>query len=110
MHFINMGLHCRNVKHYFIIYNYFYKTVVIPTGEVYNTAMGSNLNTSEAAKWLGLKESTLRDWRCDDKGPVFIEISPRCIRYAMEDLIKWRNDRRHVPSVRAVMEDRFGAL
>jgi predicted DNA-binding transcriptional regulator AlpA len=61
--------------------------------------MGTHLNTAQAAEWLGLEESTLRDWRSDRKGPPYIKISARCIRYAMEDLVKWRNDRRHVPSV-----------
>jgi hypothetical protein len=67
--------------------------------------MENHLNTVQAAEWLGLEESTLRDWRCDQKGPPYIEISPRCIRYALEDLIQWRNDRRHVPSVQAVVEE-----
>ena len=72
--------------------------------------MGIHLNTGQAADWLGVKESTLVDWRVDRKGPPWIEISPRCIRYAMEDLIKWRNERRHIPSMRAVLEDVHGSL
>jgi hypothetical protein len=64
---------------------------------VYKAVMETHLDTVAAAKWLGLKESTLRDWRSDQKGLPYIEISPRCIRYALEDLVKWRNERRHVP-------------
>lgn len=67
--------------------------------------MKAHLTSREAAEWLGLKESTLRDWRCDQTGPTWVEISPRNIRYALEDLIQWRNDRRHVPTVRAALED-----
>jgi hypothetical protein len=67
--------------------------------------MENHMNTVQAAEWLGLKEITLREWRSDEKGPPYIEISARCIRYAMEDLIQWRDDRRHVPSVRAAVED-----
>jgi Helix-turn-helix domain len=66
--------------------------------------MESNLNTAEAAKWLGLSARTLQDWRQEEIGPNYIEISPRCIRYAMEDLIKWRDERRRIPSVRAIAE------
>jgi hypothetical protein len=67
--------------------------------------MGTHLNTAEAAKWLGVKESTLRDWRCGQVGPAYIEISSRCVRYAMEDLIKWRDERRRIPSVQGSVED-----
>ena len=59
--------------------------------------METHLNTVEAANWLKLEESTLRDWRSDAKGPPYIEISSRCIRYALEDLVKWRNERRLIP-------------
>lgn len=72
--------------------------------------MGMHLTSIEAADWLGLKEVTLREWRSKEKGPPFVEISPRCIRYALEDLIQWRNDRRHVPSVRAAMEESRGSI
>jgi hypothetical protein len=67
--------------------------------------MGNHLNTAEAAEWLGLSERTLEDWRADEVGPVYVKISPRCIRYAMEDLIKWRDERRHVPSIQAAVEE-----
>jgi hypothetical protein len=66
---------------------------------VYKSGMKAHLDTFAAAEWLGLKEATLRDWRCAQKGPPYIEISSRCIRYALEDLVKWRNERRHTPSV-----------
>jgi predicted DNA-binding transcriptional regulator AlpA len=67
-------------------------------------AMKELLSTIEAAEWLGMKESTLRDWRSDEIGPPYIVISPRCIRYSLEDLIRWRNDRRRVPFVQAAVE------
>lgn len=67
--------------------------------------MKAHLDTKEAAEWLGMKASTLRDWRTDEIGPPWVVISSRHVLYALEDLIQWRNDRRHVPSVRAVVED-----
>lgn len=66
--------------------------------------MEALLNTADAAKWLGLSERTLQDWRSEEVGPSYIEISSRCIRYDMEDLIKWRDERRRIPSVRAIAE------
>jgi Helix-turn-helix domain len=56
------------------------------------------LSTVEAAEWLGLKEITLREWRSDRKGPPYIEISARCIRYALKDLEKYVAERRVIPS------------
>ena len=67
--------------------------------------METHLNTVQAAEWLGLKEITLRMWRSNEKGPPYIEISAGCIRYAMEDLIKWRNERRRIPSVQEAVEE-----
>lgn len=67
--------------------------------------MEAHLNTAEAAKWLGLSERTLQGWRCEEIGPPYIEMSPRRILYAMEDLIKWRDERRRIPSVRSAVED-----
>lgn len=78
--------------------------LVFYDAHVYKVAMGSNFNTAEAAQWLGIEKRTLEDWRSNEIGPPYVVYSPRCIRYSMEDLIKWRNERRHVPSVRAAME------
>ena len=72
--------------------------------------MSTHLNTQQAAEWLGVKPTLLRDWRAQQKGPSYIEVSRKCIRYALEDLIEWRNQRRHVPSVRAGMEDLRGSI
>jgi hypothetical protein len=60
--------------------------------------MGVHLTTAEAANWLGIEKRTLEDWRSNEIGPPYVVYSPRCIRYSMEDLIKWRNERRHVHS------------
>lgn len=79
-------------------------------GGLITLLMGTHLTSIEAAEWLGLKEITLREWRSDQKGPPYIAISARCVRYALDDLIQWRNDRRHVPSVRAAMEESRGSI
>lgn len=71
--------------------------------------MSAHLNTEQAAEWLGMKANTLKEWRSDEKGPRFVRVSARCIRYPMEYLIQWRNDRVHVPSVRAA-EEHHGSL
>jgi hypothetical protein len=57
------------------------------------------IGTREAAKFLGLKESTLRGWRCAGIGPVFYTISPQRVMYDLADLEQFKSERRCVPSV-----------
>ena len=47
------------------------------------------LNTDSAADLLGLSKSTLEHWRMVRKGPPFVRVGPRCIRYRRADLDAW---------------------
>ena len=47
------------------------------------------LTTKEAAGSLGLAEHTLRMWRYECRGPAFIRLSARAVRYRREDLDAW---------------------
>jgi predicted DNA-binding transcriptional regulator AlpA len=58
------------------------------------------LNTAEAAEMLGIRPSTLRGWKSRRIGPPFIQLSPRCVRYAESDIREYANERRVVPCVR----------
>ncbi|HEY1856955.1 helix-turn-helix transcriptional regulator [Acidocella sp.] len=44
------------------------------------------LGPKEAAAYLGATEKALENWRGTGAGPAFIRLSPRCVRYALEDL------------------------
>jgi hypothetical protein len=59
------------------------------------------VSTADAASMMGVEPSTLRDWRCSRKGPAFIVISPRKVVYAVEDIQRYVDERRQVPSVQA---------
>ncbi len=50
---------------------------------------GEFLNTKEAAEALGLSPITLRKWRCLGKGPGYLRLNPRLIRYRRADLEAW---------------------
>lgn len=50
------------------------------------------LTTEEAAKYLGLKRSTLEAWRCRGGGPKFIRLG-RAVRYRSGDLEAWIESR-----------------
>lgn len=51
------------------------------------------LNEKLASEFMGFSVNTLRNWRVTGKGPCFIKISRRAIRYRRRDLISWANDR-----------------
>ena len=47
------------------------------------------LNEEQAAKVLNVAQRTLQAWRFQGKGPAFVRISSRCIRYRRPDLEAW---------------------
>lgn len=51
------------------------------------------LDTKQAAEVLGMKPSALENWRWTGKGPRFVKLSARAIRYRREDLEEFIADR-----------------
>lgn len=51
--------------------------------------MSDLLTSNQAARLLGLSKSTLEHWRTVRKGPPFVRVGPRCIRYRRADLDAW---------------------
>lgn len=48
------------------------------------------------AEHLGLKETTLRDWRWFKRGPKYLKIGSK-VRYRMSDVEAWLESREVVP-------------
>jgi predicted DNA-binding transcriptional regulator AlpA len=48
------------------------------------------LNTADAARFLGISVSTLERLRASGDGPRFAKYGPRTIRYKTSDLCAWR--------------------
>jgi predicted DNA-binding transcriptional regulator AlpA len=44
------------------------------------------LTPRQAAEFLGLPESTLAQWRSQRKGPLYVELESRLVRYRSSDL------------------------
>ena len=44
------------------------------------------LNEHEAAEWLGLDVTTLRDWRFRRIGPVYVKYLNKAVRYPLAEL------------------------
>ncbi len=47
------------------------------------------LRTKEAAALLGLKPKTLQNWRLEGRGPVWLSLGSRIIRYAPDAIAAW---------------------
>ena len=52
----------------------------------------SMLDTTEAARYTGLKKSTLDQWRSRGEGPKFVKLG-RAVRYRRADLDEWIDSR-----------------
>ncbi len=42
-----------------------------------------------AADFFDVTKRAMQNWRCSGKGPKFVRISSRCIRYRKRDLCEW---------------------
>jgi predicted DNA-binding transcriptional regulator AlpA len=51
------------------------------------------LTTKQLAAWLGVSTTTLEIWRCEGKGPPFVRITPRMVRYRRGDVLQWLAER-----------------
>ena len=65
--------------------------------------MLNNLNLSavdekRAAKFLGVAVQTLRNWRHQRRGPIYIKMG-RSVRYQIEDLVGYLKKKRVDPEV-----------
>ena len=47
------------------------------------------LRPSQVAQLLGLRPSALDAWRHRGRGPRFVRVSARCVRYRRRDLVSW---------------------
>ena len=54
------------------------------------------LNDKQAARYIGFKAQTLRNWRHARKGPKYIKQS-RSVRYSVRDLDEWMEGRKISP-------------
>lgn len=50
------------------------------------------LNDREAAAWLSLAVGTLRNWRATKRGPAYVKLGPRAVRYAESALARFVAD------------------
>ena len=53
------------------------------------------LTTKQVAAWLGLSATTLEIWRTEGRGPPFVRLSPRMVRYRRSDVQAWLTERTH---------------
>jgi predicted DNA-binding transcriptional regulator AlpA len=69
-----------------------------------STTSNNLLTDKQVAPLLGLKDSTLRSWRCRGVGPTYVKLGlgpGAACRYAPSDIEAFIVQGRHIPSVRA---------
>ena len=54
------------------------------------------LSQVEAAELLGISPSTMNGWRVQGRGPAFVRLTARCVRYRISDLERWVDAQRVV--------------
>jgi DNA-binding transcriptional MerR regulator len=67
------------------------------------------LKPKEVAQMLSIPDGTLRYWRNIGIGPAFVKLEGS-IRYDLGDVLRYIEQRRRIPSVRAHMEENDVAL
>jgi hypothetical protein len=50
-------------------------------------------NEVQAAAFLGVSPRAMQKWRVTGRGPQFLRLSSRCIRYNHADLVRWIEER-----------------
>ena len=53
------------------------------------------LTSIEAANYLAMEPSTLASWRVSGRGPTFIKLGKRAVRYRLTDLEIFIQENRH---------------
>ncbi|MEW6078578.1 MAG: helix-turn-helix domain-containing protein [Thermodesulfobacteriota bacterium] len=56
------------------------------------------LNTKEAAALIGSNPRTLDNWRGLGRGPVYVKLNKRNVRYALDDLLEYIARHRVTPA------------
>lgn len=56
-------------------------------------ALPTLMDTQATAQLLGVQPRTLEAWRTRGHGPPFVTLSPRCVRYRLEEVERWLNNR-----------------
>lgn len=50
------------------------------------------LSTNEAADYLGLHPTTLATWRTQGRGPRFVKVGSRNVRYRANEIERWLDE------------------
>ncbi|MCU7933115.1 MAG: helix-turn-helix domain-containing protein [Candidatus Thiodiazotropha sp. (ex Codakia rugifera)] len=58
-----------------------------------NTAIDlyKQISTAEAAKFLGVTPRKLEQMRQHGNGPIYVKVSPKCVRYRIKELVDFQD-------------------
>lgn len=60
-----------------------------PSHEMIMAVKSALMTEADLADYLRLSKQTLRNWRVQGKGPKFVKISGRAVRYRITDICAW---------------------
>jgi predicted DNA-binding transcriptional regulator AlpA len=72
-------------------------------------SMARLITTKQTAEMLGTTVGTLKSWRSRGVGPQWVKLGA-AVRYDVEELLDFIKRNTRVPSARALVEERRGAL
>ena len=61
------------------------------------TEQSQTLPPDQAAAIIGVDKRTLDNWRSLGRGPAYIKVSKRLIRYLLDDVVAYRDGKRIEP-------------
>jgi hypothetical protein len=62
-----------------------------------DTNLHKALTTEQAAEILNCDKRTLDNWRSLGRGPAYLKVSKRLIRYLLDDVLAYRDGKRIEP-------------
>lgn len=69
--------------------------------------MSKLLRESEAAKVLGVSSRTLSNWRCRGGGPDYVKMGSKAVRYRLDDLNEFVDERTQNNTSEDFIEEEF---
>ena len=65
------------------------------------------LNETEAADILGVRPRTLSNWRCRGGGPIYVKMGSKAVRYRLNDLNAFIDERTQNNTSEDYVEEEF---
>ena len=66
--------------------------------EALQTTTDTLINSKQLAEWLNVHPGLPAQWRLDDRGPNYLRLGGRAIRYRVSDVAEWMAQNQQSPN------------